>query len=947
MMQASLGVALALLASSLHADRWSFVPAAAQTRFAEVAPRVAAGWPLALAWAVARLYALMPSWRWLAKPLALRMALVEASCAAVLAPFLLERGTPGRIVLGAIVTVSAVGALYGLFGDERNRPGPVLAGADAVGPHSTKLWGLQGLAAVAWGAALVLRGETWTHAAPTPELSAEAPWTAVWGLLLIGLGLLSWLGAGPQKILEGRHPDASFVQFARLFAVAFALVGLAPLGGVALFALLTEGPPRPLGSGLLTGLAAIPFALANGALLLRRDWMSKRIEWVQERIGGLWLAQFVFYVGPGLLWLLAWRQISEDLRDGGPADAASATVAGFGCNAVFLIGALAMAMAVVTLQAIERAELVHRRMFARGFSVWCITWLAVVLYNMSGHFGAYAARYTLAGIGATIPVVLVTAPNVLASIPPAIGPKSVLETGDADTRPRMLLLLWLGQGIGIAVAAIAFAFVPERVAALIAAHDEPPAIWELDQMRIHAPYYAFFAYLSFAGMTQMNRWMWRAIARQFVFWSATMLAAYVFVYNTIVYSRAALMGPGAMLAILVVNLWLLRRTSVSEDLGIAPGPIGLGEGDLVVAAPMAIQVVQKKKRASHLYGAGAQGALLVTIPAPSDPRFPQNDFFHAHRGATCPVTMRFANLTNEDDASLDVRGAALRIGHEDDPERFDLVFNTGSFAPPQNLYEFASFVVSKWAPTSVSRAAIRGNPIFFEGGVAGLRRAPESYAKLFYYSQIVRIWVGVRGATALLEPPEPLRSFEGLRRMFLVRYRLAPLALLPDAPGVPPESYPLSAYEVESGLPDDTDTAAMWIRSRRPDERRPKDYLRRGLMQALARGEPVRFALQAQFHEVEEPDGKTGDALAWYNAGVDWDEDTCPWRDLGVISLTRALGDAETERLWFNPGKHPLSMGIPASPGPSDYRSLGDAEVRVMRALSLLRERMQRWGGAR
>jgi hypothetical protein len=799
------------------------------------------------------------------------------------------------------------------------------------------------------GAALVVRGEAWRQAAPTPELAAEGPWTAVWGLLLVGLGLLSWLGAGPQRILAGRDPYLSFALFARLFAIAFTLVGLAPLGGVAIGGLFTEQAPRPLGSGLLTGLAALPFALANGALLLRRDWMSKRIKWVQEHIGGLWIVQFVLYAGPGLIWLLAWRKVSLTLRDGGAGGAANVPISGMGPDAVFVIGALAQAMAAVTLLAIQRSELVQRRLFARGFSVWCITWLGVVLYNMSGHFGAHAARYTLAGIGPTIPVVLVTVPNVLASIPPSVGPKSVLHTGDSDTRPPMLLPIWLAQGIGIAVAAIAFLFVPERVAAAIAAQEKSPELWELDQMRLHGSYFAFFAFLSWSAMTQLNHWIWRAVARQFVFWSGATLAAYLLAYNTIVYSRAALLGPSAMLAILMVNLWLLGHSSVSEDLGIAPGPIGLCEGDLVVAAPMAAQVVQKKKRASHLHGVGAQGSLEVTIPEPSDPHFPQNDYFHARRGKSCPATMRFANLTHEDDASLDVRGAALRIGEEDDPERFDLVFNTGSFAPPRNLIEFAKFVVSKWAPTFVARAAIRKNPIFFEGGVAGLRRAPESYAKLFYYSQIVRIWVGVRGPTKVLDPPEPLKSFEGLRRMFLVRYRLAPLALLPDGglpAGARPESYP-RAYADESGLPDDTDTAAMWIRSRRPDERRPKDYLRRGLKQALARGEPVRFALQAQFHEAEEPDGKTGDALAWYNAGVDWDDDVCPWRDLGLISLTRALGDAETERLWFNPGKHPFSMGVPASPGPADYRSLGDGEVRVMRALSLLRQRLQRWGGAR
>jgi hypothetical protein len=946
MMQAVLGLALALLASSFHAETWSFVPRAAQRWLAAVGPRVAAGWPVALAWAVARLFALMPSWRWLAKPLARRMALVEAGCAAVLAPLLLSHGPPGIAVLGAIVLVCVVGALFSFLADEDNQPGPVLA-ADAVGPHTTKLWWLQGVLAVVTGAALVGRGGfTMGGDPPYPRsglLPADGPWTAVWGLLLVGLGLMSWLGAGPQKILQGSQPDLSFRQFARLFAVAFTLVGLAPLGGIAVGGLFTEGTPRPLGSGLLTGVAALPFALANGALLLRPDWMSRRIAWVQERIGVLWIAQFFLFVVPALIWLIAWRRISISVAGLPPDD----PVVGIGPDCVFLMGAVALGMATSTLAAIERTELVHSRLFARAFSVWCIVWHAITLHNMSGHFGVHEARYTLAGIGAFIPVLFVTPPNILGSIRNSVGPERLLETGDSDTRPRMLLPLWFAQGSAIAGAAVVAIFAPELIAGLVAAPKTFAKPWELDQIRLHGSYFAFFAFLSWATMTQKARWIWRTAARQFVIWSVLMLGGYVSIINSNVYSRAGLLVPGAMVVILFLNSWLLRQPSVSEDLGIPRGPTGLGEGDLLVATPMAIQVVQKKKRASHLFGVGAMGSLKVTIPDPSDPHFPQNDFFHALREKTCSVTMRFANLTHEDDASLDVRGAALRIGDEDDPECFDLVFNTGSFAPPRNVLEFTTFVISKWAPPSVARRAIRRNPIFFEGGVAGLRRAPESYAKLFYYSQIVRIWVGVRGPTKVLKEAETLRNFEGLRRMFLVRYRLAPLALLPDAPGVPHESHPRDAYAVESGLPDDTDTAALWIRSRRPDERRPRDYLRRAFKQALARGETVRFAFQAQFHEAEEPEGKTGHALAWYNAGVDWDDDACPWRDLGEISLTRALDDDETERLWFNPGRHPLSMGVPASPDPSDYRSLGDAEVRVMRALHILRETLHRWGGAR
>lgn len=330
--------------------------------------------------------------------------------------------------------------------------------------------------------------------------------------------------------------------------------------------------------------------------------------------------------------------------------------------------------------------------------------------------------------------------------------------------------------------------------------------------------------------------------------------------------------------------------------------------DWAAGLPMMLQVLQKRRRASHLFGVGALGSFQVTVPPLSDPAFPHNEYFDRHRDAVLPLTMRFANVTFEDDAALDVRGASMRLGNaEAQQESFEMVLNTGRFSAARNLAEFARLVLSKWAPQSVQRAAIEKNPLIAAGGAEGLRRAPESYGGLHYYSQIVRTWTDLRGT------------------VHLVRYRLKPRAL--------------GLSEVESGVPDEADRAAIWLRGRRPNELRAKDYLRQELRHQLGTGEAVEFVLQAQFHEADEP--AEGKALEWYNAGALWNEELCPWRDLGVLTLTQVLNDVEAERLRFNPGICPRSMGIPASTGPLDYRSLGDAEVRVMRALSALRIRVQ------
>jgi hypothetical protein len=747
-------------------------------------------------------------------------------------------------------------------------------------------------------------------------------------VLLAGLGLLSWLAAGPQKVQSGDAPDAGWQRFAGLFALSFGAAGVATLAGAPQAARAADAAIHFV-PGVGTGLLALAFAGANAALLLDPDWMRRRVAWVRDHIQVIWVAQLVCFVALGLFWLLGAAPIAVILGEDHVDASRVRALHGLGVDAVVVLGAMVLGMAWATLQGLTLGDDDRRRYFARALSTWHLTWLAIVFYNMSGHGYAFAPRYTLAGVGGAAPVVLFAFPNLIASIAPAASLRTIVNRGHADTRPPPLLAVWTAQAVVAALCGLVLAFRPELVAgAMISPHTpfEPPARWEVDQLRIHASYYFFIAALTWQVMNDVSPWLWRAVARVFVAWSALSLFAYAVTFNLITYSWHVLLFNSLQLAVLLGNLWLLRHGVAVEDLGVARATLGLGQGDLVAAAPMALQTAAKRRRASHLYGVGAEGVLAVTAPGLGDPSFPHNDYFHRIRGRQGgePVTMRFANLSHEDDAALDVRGAALRVGDEGDPERLELVFNTGSYSPPRNLLEFAKFVVSKWAPKFVARRALERDPIAFEGAVAGLRRAPDSYAGLRYYSQIVRIWVGVRGA----KEGSPAGALVGERRMNLVRYRLVPVA-----PGEEP------------GLPDQTDTAAMWERGRRPSETRAHDYLRRAFKETLARGDEVRFALQAQFREVDEPAGRTGEALSWYNAGVDWDEDLCPWRDLGLIELTRALDDARTERLRFNPGQHPLgSMGVPASPGPRDYRSLGDAEVRVMRLLGELRALSQRWG---
>jgi hypothetical protein len=259
------------------------------------------------------------------------------------------------------------------------------------------------------------------------------------------------------------------------------------------------------------------------------------------------------------------------------------------------------------------------------------------------------------------------------------------------------------------------------------------------------------------------------------------------------------------------------------------------------------------------------------------------------------VAARFANEHLDDDAGLDVRGAALSL--LDGPDRIDLLLNTGAVSAAHNVLSYATVGLWRRGPAWLRAWHLSHDPEALGALVAGLRRAPESFARLCFHSQKVSYWVDTEG------------------ERWLVRYRLIP-----------------SEGVVESGVPDDDDGTHPWLTAREVSDERPRDYLRRELHSRLANG-PVSMRLQAQWHEE-----RAGDSLTWFDPGLAWDAHEHPWWDLGTLTLDTPTSDDETERMRFNPGWVPASLGVPASSGPRDPRSLADSERRVMWRLGKLRE---------
>lgn len=560
------------------------------------------------------------------------------------------------------------------------------------------------------------------------------------------------------------------------------------------------------------------------------------------------------------------------------------------------IGSHAMGVGVLTVFALLAGSPEVRRSYARIFSLFLALWLAALLSNLYQSPELYGpSSHALVPVSGAMLLV-----NLWYAARKLPDDRLQIPFGEVASAPGWTWFALVAQG-AVAVVLGVIALATPRLTLRLWMHD-PAEVTTLavQQYRFTTAYLLCHAAVSFFCATITNVRAWRAVSATLALWPLVACAIAVARGGTDFYTPWAYLALVPFVGFGLVSIAISRAAANqwSSDVSIiSPGwsPIDLAAGPM-----MAVQTTVTRRRASHLRGVGARGVFrTVATPAEGAPR---NNFFDP--GREMPCVLRFANLTEADDASLDVRGAALSVSDPVRARRFDMVMNTGSSAPVRDVIDFAAFVASKFLPTWGSKLIVKRDRGKREGGITGLRRAPDSFTRLHFYGQIVRWWFDEKGALSL------------------VRYRL-----VPEDPTLP-----------ESGLPDLDDASHIWQRDRRAGDPRPTDYLRKELRTRLApaagstASPHVRMRFQAQF-QTDVP----GLSLDWYDASVDWPESTHPWHDLGVVDLDEALDDAVTETLGFWTGYHPPTLGVPPSDSLTDPRSLGDSEVRVMRALQQLR----------
>jgi hypothetical protein len=604
----------------------------------------------------------------------------------------------------------------------------------------------------------------------------------------------------------------------------------------------------------------------------------------------IWVAQTFIFLGGGPLFLFPQRVLPLFLSR--PPDPHHDLTLAY--DAFALLGVHATSVGLFTLFALMIGDPGARRRLARAFVVFLSFWCAALYWNTRELPGAYG-KGTLGLLIVALLCLLGNLPWALRRLP---DETSAIDPGRVASAPSWTWPAWLVTALGAFVSGVIVFGFAEHVLRIWTwpTRDSFALTLAWQQVRFVGAYLMSWGALAVGQARSDREDLWRPLAGLLGIWPICTVALALVRWDPETYrvTAYASLAGFALLGVVAVLAW--RAPAIAWASDVSRPLFGWTWDDLVAGPMMAVQTLTTKRRASHLLGVAARGTLSVT----DDPRRPANAFFPS--GAALPLVARFANLTELDDAALDVRGGSLSIISANGAERFDMVMNTGSAAPVRHVVQFAGFVASKFLPTFGSELIVKSNRLAREGGIVGLRRAPSSYTRLYFYSQIVRWWMEPTGA------------------LHLARYRLAPDDLGP-----------------ESGLPSAEDVKHIWDRGRLPDAEGGPAYLRSELLDRVRHHAPVKLRFQVQLKP-----GHTDLEREWYDATVDWPEDDHPWMDVGTVSLETVVSPDDCERLGFDPWNHPASFGVPPSDGVFDPRSLGDSEARVMAMLQRLRGWMYR-----
>jgi len=262
-----------------------------------------------------------------------------------------------------------------------------------------------------------------------------------------------------------------------------------------------------------------------------------------------------------------------------------------------------------------------------------------------------------------------------------------------------------------------------------------------------------------------------------------------------------------------------------------------------------------RERMSHENGLVVRGQVKIR----EDLDLPENGFFRP--GGVFACRLRHASVSFMDDAALVVRAASIKFADEDVASPFDMLMNNGTATPFWNMDTFKQFMSAKMKGGRTSLIDFfRRNPRCYMNVRDAVRRDPESFANLFYHSQI----------------PLEFHAADGVRRY--AKFRLIPA----------------DRDEEFDGLPTLDDLRKPWFQEAVSNEARGRNYLKDEYRERL-RQSHVQYRFQIQLLDWADHDDRDYELNSLYP----WDETECPWRELADVTITDAQNHAEGNMSLF------------------------------------------------
>ena len=284
-----------------------------------------------------------------------------------------------------------------------------------------------------------------------------------------------------------------------------------------------------------------------------------------------------------------------------------------------------------------------------------------------------------------------------------------------------------------------------------------------------------------------------------------------------------------------------------------------------------------RKRMSHNNGIGARGKVTIV----DNPELIAHPFFEPNK--TYPCRIRHAGASFNDDAMRVVRSMSLKFADDQFKSPFDLELNTGKVALFWSVASFMRFAKYKKTKYGIQYHKYYKNyPAGVKGAQSGMRRNPDSFSNLNFYSQTPLFYIGS----------------DDVNRY--AKYRVVPFEDVQET-GL------LNAYDM-SNLSENQRIL--------PGEKRTRNYLKEEYKKRIASG-IIKYKLQIQLHTAADDDD---DEL--FNCCREWEEDSHPWLELAVIEIEKILTWEESCILAFSLGNLPESLGVIPAKSIYDYNSL-------------------------